>query len=407
MGTDATKKLRLPSDADHTGRDLGEAEMERLREVIGSGVLIRTKGKATKAFEARFAGLLGTPFCKTTNSGTAAVHTAIAAVDPEPGDEIITTPITDMGAITAILYQAAVPVFCDVDPASLNVTAETIRPRVTERTRAIVVTPLFGVPCDMDPILALASERGIPVIEDAAQALLATYRGRVVGTIGAVGCFSLQQGKHITTGEGGMVVSADAALARRMSLFIDKAWGYDDPAPDHEFLALNYRMSELQGAVALAQVEKLPGIVEKRRRTAARFRANLAALPGVSFQTAPEGADPVYWRVALLVDPGVVRGGVDEVARRLKDVEIPAAPRYIKKPAFDCRIIREQRTFGKSGFPFTAARGGRGITYDPAEFPGTYTALERVLVLPWNEFYTDELVDEIAERLTRVVRALV
>src|SRR6185369_1903172 len=166
----------------------------------------------------------GAQFSRAVTSGTAAVHTAVAAIDPEPGDEIITTSITDMGGIAPILYQGAIPIFADVDPVTLNVTPEAIAARVTKRTRAIIATHLFGNPCDMTGIMRVADKAGIPVIEDCAQAFLATDQDRLVGTIGAIGAFSLQQGKHMTTGEGGIVVTKDPKLARWMILFSDKAW---------------------------------------------------------------------------------------------------------------------------------------------------------------------------------------
>src|SRR5262249_60587889 len=136
-----------------------------------------TKGPQVKAFEQAFAARFGVPHARAVTSGTAACHTAIAAIDPEPGDEIITTSITDMGAIAPILYQQAIPVFADVDPVSLNVTPATVAARITRRTRAIIVTHLFGSPCDVVGIKALADARGIPVIEDCAQAYLATQDG--------------------------------------------------------------------------------------------------------------------------------------------------------------------------------------------------------------------------------------
>src|SRR5262249_32808212 len=174
-----------------------------------------------------------------------ACHTAVADIDPEPGDEVVTTAITDMGAISAILYQTAVPVFCDVDPRTWNVTAATIEKKLTKRTKAVIVTHLFGNACDMDPILELCNAKNIPIIEDCAQVSGTTVTVRHVGTLCSIGAFSLQHGKHMTTGEGGMCVTRDPALHRRMVLFSDKAWGYGDPKPDHYFLAPNYRMTEL------------------------------------------------------------------------------------------------------------------------------------------------------------------
>src|ERR1700674_5273526 len=159
------EELQLPSDQDASGRSLGKEELERLREVLESGVLTSTKGTAVKAFERRFAASLGVCHAHACASGTAAIHAAVAAIDPEPGDEIITSPITDMGALTPILYQGAIPVFADVDPATYSVTAASIEKCLGPRTRAIIVTHLFGNPGPMDEIVVLAKSRGVPVIE--------------------------------------------------------------------------------------------------------------------------------------------------------------------------------------------------------------------------------------------------
>jgi perosamine synthetase len=164
--------MALPSDADHTGRDVGHDELALLREVIDSGTLNCTKGSQVQEFERAFAVRYGVRHARAVSSGTAACHSAIAAVDPEPGDEIITTSITDMGAIAPILYQLAIPVFADVDPMSLNVTPETVAARITSRTRAIIATHLFGNPCDVIGITRVAAAHGIPVIEDCAADLL-------------------------------------------------------------------------------------------------------------------------------------------------------------------------------------------------------------------------------------------
>ncbi|MBV8172581.1 MAG: DegT/DnrJ/EryC1/StrS family aminotransferase, partial [Candidatus Eremiobacteraeota bacterium] len=249
--------MRLPSDQDATGRDLGDEELALLERAVRSGTLTSTKGSFVPTLEKRFAQLLGMKYAYACASGTGAIHTAIAALNPEPGEEIITSPITDMGALAPILYQGAIPVFADVDPKTACITAQTIAACLSRRTRAIVVTHLFGHPCDMGPILQLARENEIPVIEDCAQAFLTRSQGRFAGTFGRIACFSMQQGKHMTSGEGGIVATNDPLLARRMYLFINKAWGYGDPDPDHYFLALNYRMSELPGAVALALLDKL------------------------------------------------------------------------------------------------------------------------------------------------------
>jgi len=216
MNTDAIPEVKLPSDQDFSGRTLGEEEIINLAEAVKSGTLTSTKGTFVKQFEEQFKKHLGVKHAHACSSGTAAIHCAVAAVNPEPGDEIITTSITDMGALTPIVYQGAIPVFADVDPRTCNVTAKTIEARISEKTKAICVTHLFGNPCDMHEIMALAKKHNLPVIEDCAQAFMSTSDGKPVGVIGDIGCFSLQQGKHITTGEGGIVVSNNDALARHM-----------------------------------------------------------------------------------------------------------------------------------------------------------------------------------------------
>ena len=401
-------QVQLPSDADISGRDFGEEEIELLRQVIESGTLNCTKGTQVKAFEKEFAARYGMPHSRAVASGTAAVHTAVAAIDAEPGDEIITTPITDMGGIAPILYQQAIPIFADVDPVSLNVTPETVAERIGPRTRAIIATHLFGNPCDVVGIRKVADRHGIPVIEDCAQAYLATQTERLVGTIGQIGAFSLQQGKHMTTGEGGIVVTADPAYARWMTLFSDKAWGYGDPNPDHYFLALNYRMTDLQGAVARAQLAKLEGCVERRRQTAALMTELIADVPGLTLPRPLPGATHVYWKYPLIVDPVVIEGGSDALGAALKKQGVFCAPRYIQKPAFECQVFTERKTYGRSQCPYSCREreGGGRVVYDAAEYPGTLEGLERVVVLPWNERYTEEHVHYVARAVRQAVEGL-
>jgi perosamine synthetase len=408
VATDLTtelERIQLPSDQDATGRGLGDEEMLALAGAIESGTLTSTKGQYVKRLEDRFAGYMGVKHAYACSHGTAALHTAIAAIDPEPGDEIVTTSITDMGALTPIIYQSAIPVFADVDPLTYNVTADTIERVLSPRTKAIMVTHLFGNPCRMGEIMELARGRDIPVIEDCAQAFGAEIEGKKVGTWGDVGCFSLQQGKHITTGEGGLVASDDADLARRMFLFINKAWGYGDKNADHYFLALNYRMNELTGAVAVAQLEKLDEFIERRISTAAELTAGLRDLPGINTPAVDEGSKHTYWKYCLRVDGEKFEGGLDGLANGLREREILCAPRYIQKPAFECQVLREQRTFGNSRFPFTLARP-EAVDYSRENFPGTYDALASVLVLPLNERYTNRHVAYVVNAIRDAVRHL-
>lgn len=404
-----TRTRELPSDANISGRNFGPEELKNLTKVLESGTLNCTKGTWVTQFETDFAKHYGSPYARCATSGTAAIHAAVAAIDPEPGDEIITTPITDMGALTPILYQTAIPIFADVDPYTYNVTAETIEEKITSRTKAIMVTHLFGNPCDMDPIMELAKSKNLPVIEDAAQAFYTEYKGRRAGTIGDIGAFSLQQGKHMTTGEGGIVLVNNDKYTRRTRLFIDKAWGYGDKSPDHYFLALNYRMTELAGAVACAQFHKVEKVVEARVRGANLMTSLIAGLDGVYAPKLTEGTTKhVYWKYCLRVDAKLITGGVDAFARALKERGIFSAPRYIQKPAFACEVFRDQVTFGKSGFPFRGPhrQGLPPVEYNIEDYPGTVEALDTICVLPWNEFYTEDDVRYIADAVIETARQL-
>ncbi|MCJ7821506.1 MAG: DegT/DnrJ/EryC1/StrS family aminotransferase, partial [Armatimonadetes bacterium] len=202
----------------------GEEEMAHLRDVVESGHLFRVGGKKTQQLEERFAALLGMKHAQAVTSGTAALHTAIGAVNPDPGDEIITTPLTDMGTVIGIIYQNAIPIFADVEPGGYHLDPDSVAREITPRTKAIIVVHLWGMAARMDEFLALGREHGIPIIEDCAQAYLTEYKGKLAGTMGDVGCFSLQSSKHMTCGDGGLVVSNNDDLIRRARLFCDKGW---------------------------------------------------------------------------------------------------------------------------------------------------------------------------------------
>ena len=398
MNTGITKtqeKMKLPSDRDSSGRNFGKEEVELLKQVIKSGNLFSISGTMCKKFEEEFSKLYNVKYTVCCSSGSAAIYTALAAINPNPGDEVITTPITDMGALTPIIYQNAVPVFCDVDPQTYNVTAETIAKKITPKTRAIIVTHLFGGPCEMDAIMELARKHNIPVIEDCAQAFLAEYHGKLVGTIGDIGCFSTQQGKHLSSGEGGFVITNNPDYARRMRLFVNKAWGYGDPKPDHYFLSLNYRISELTGAVLLAQLSKLDKVVKNRCEMAAKMDKMLSKVKGLSTPKVYPDCKHTYWKYCLRIDEKTLGADVVTFANKLKDYDLASAPRYIQKPAFMCSVIKDANTFGTSHYPLEV----KNMDNWQNEYPGTQKALAEVLVLPWNEFYKPKHVKYIADSI--------
>lgn len=391
----------LPSFENAAGRTIGAEEEAAALRVLRSGMLSGVWGSEVPAFAHEFAELMGTAHAVPASSGTAALHLAVAAVDPEPGDEVIVPPLTDMGTVFPILAQNAVPVFADVDPVTGNLDPERVAALIGPRTKAIIAVHVFGKPAPVERLREIADAAGIMLIEDCAQAYLAPVgQGRVVGSVGHVGCFSLQQYKHITTGDGGVAVTNDPVLAQRMRRFADKGWPRETGERAYLHFALNYRMTELVAAVAREQLRKLPGVVERRRAHAAITSARLAALPGLSLP--PDDGDHVYWHYPLVLD-GLDAAGLQRYAAALTAEGVPAVPGYLARPLYAEPVLREQRTYGSSGYPLRDV-----VTYPDGLCPVAEELIERrLVVLPWNENYAPGDVEDIVAAVTKVHTVLV
>jgi dTDP-4-amino-4,6-dideoxygalactose transaminase len=414
LARDGGEKIRttpFPTVGNNTGRTLGIEEIQAVEEVLRTGELNRTIAthSRVKSFEVAFCDWLGVDQAVASTSGTSALHLAVAAIDPNPGDEIIVTPITDFGSIIPIIAQNAVPVFADVLPGTWCVDPESIRANITDRTRAIIVVHLFGQPADLDPILAIAAERQIPVIEDCSQAYGALYKGRKVGTFGTIGCFSLQQSKHITSGDGGLTVTNDAHLAYRMRLFSDKGWPREGELRTHLYYGVNYRMTELQGAVGGAQLPKLDGVLAARRRAGHLLESLLADLTGLSLPTLPGGSESesVYWLFPIDVDTELLGVSVAEFAAAVQAEGIPASPGYVV-PMYLTPALSEGKTYGDSHFPFDSPYTTRSYKdFVPGLCPVAESMATRMLTLPINEKFTDDDVRDIADGFAKVVGAFI
>ncbi|GII92436.1 DegT/DnrJ/EryC1/StrS family aminotransferase [Sinosporangium siamense] len=376
--------------AEPDGRTLGDEEVAAAERVIRSGMLNSVWGVEAKALEREMAATYGSRHAISCSSGTAALHLSVVAAAPDPGDEIITTPITDFGTVAPILSQNAVPVFADVDPVDGNLDPDAVAALIGPRTKAILAVHLFGASARIGELRALADTHGLTLIEDCAQAWLTeTPGGALAGTVGQVGTFSLQQWKHITCGDGGLVITDDDELARRMRLFADKGW--DRAAGrSHAAFGLNYRMTELQAAVARAQFAKLHGVVAARRRTAGLLTKALAGLPGVLLPNAEGHA----WWLYPLVLPG---GGAPALAERLRAAGVPARAGYLAEPLNHAPVLRHGPVYGTSRFP---------LTEEPAACPEAERMVaETLLIVDWNENYTDDHVSTVAAALWEALGA--
>lgn len=391
----------FPTISDGSGHRIGTEEEEAVVRVLRTGKLNSTVGTETRALETDFADYLGVPEAVASSSGTAALHLAVAAVNPEPGDEFITTGLSDAGTVLPVLAQNAVPVFVDVDPATGMLDVGAVEAAITDRTRAIIVVHLFGQPAPVLELRALADRAGIILIEDCAQAYLTRVGdGRMAGTVGHLGCFSLQQSKHITAGDGGLTVASDPALARRARLFTDKAWPRDTDERTHLFLGLNYRMSELQAAVARVQLTRLEGVVADRRRNAAVLTQALRPLAGIATAD-PETSS--YWLFPLFLDIEAAGGDAHWYARALQAEGIPASGGYLQRPLYLNPVFTSRRTYGESGYPLTLTPEDRAQVYAPGLCPVTEELIDRrLVVVQWNENYTDADVADIAAAIAKV-----
>ncbi|MET1073494.1 MAG: DegT/DnrJ/EryC1/StrS family aminotransferase [Umezawaea sp.] len=395
----------FPVATEAAGRTFGAEESAAVQEVLSSGRLNALGGTHVAGLESDVARLHGVGHAVACSSGTAALHMAIGALDPDPGDEVITTPVTDFGTIIAILAQNAVPVFADVDPLTGNLSPESVERCLSPRTRAIVAVHLLGAPAPVVELAEIARRHGILLIEDCAQALLTEPApGRLAGTVGDVGCFSLQQYKHITCGDGGLAITDDPALARRLRLFGDKGRPRDTAARTHLSFGRNYRMTELQGAVAKVQLGRLGDVVDRRRRAARRLVESLRGLPGVGL---PDETGHSFWSFPLVLDPALAGGTNLRWASALRAEGILAEGRLFDRPAYASPVLANGRIYGNSTFPLSSPPSRKDWSYGPGLCPVAERLLATtLLVLFWNEHYTDADVNDISTAVRKVHAAL-
>lgn len=389
-------------------RKVGKEELKELVDVIDSGAMNRWGGTKVVAFEEEFAAIHGAKYGIASTSGTSAIHVGVGMINPSPGDEIITGPITDMGSIVPILYQGAIPIFAECDPETFNMDPADIEAKITDRTVAIMAIHLFGNPCDMDAIMEIARAHDLPVIEDCSQAHLSEYRGKLVGTMGDIGCFSLQQSKHITCGDGGITITNDDELGIRGKLFMDKGWHRAQYGPRvYEVFGPNYRMNELSGAVALAQTRKMRDIIARRRERGDLLRELVADAPHVRAQKLIDGCKHTYWQFGMRVEDDAPFTPT-EFAQALSAEGVSCGAHYIGKPIFLCHdALRNQRLFGDSHYPFDHPNARPGITYDDDTCPQTQRVLDR-LVQPQcpTQFMSEDDVRDIGAAIVKVAEGL-
>lgn len=283
---------------------LGDEETRRVTDAITAGNISSFQGGYIQEFEDGFAQLHDVKHAIGVSSGTAALHLAVLALGIKAGDEIIVPTHTMMATIFAPLYERAVPVPVDIEERTYNIDPALIEAKITPRTKAIMVVHLFGHPVDMDPIMELAQKYHLPVIEDAAEAHGAKYKGKLVGTIGDIGCFSMYANKIITTGEGGMVITNNDEYAAKIRNLKALAFGAEHKLM-HQAVGYNYRLSNIQAAIGAGQLEKFEEIIARKRAMAAYYLEHLKDIPEIILPTEAPYAFSVYWMFHIVLTGGL------------------------------------------------------------------------------------------------------
>ena len=401
-------------------RTMGDAERAAVLAVLDSDCLSGFIGASgagffggpkVREFELSWANQYQFRHAISVNSWTSGLIISLGAVGIGPGDEVICSPFTMSASATCALFWGAIPVFADIDPNTFSLDPKSVAERITPRTRAIVVVHLFGHPAAMDELLAISRHRGIAIIEDAAQSPGAFYHGKPVGALGDCGGFSLNYHKHIHTGEGGIIVTNDDLLAQRCQLIRNHGENVPEyfPGPDFNVFGGNYRLTELQAAIGITQLQRLENLLLQRRQLAEYLTARLASFPGITPPVVAENCTH-SWYVYPIRYSATAVGLTRDLFVRAVNAELPASANFedtalisgYVKPLYFNRIYQERRAFAHSQFPFNLAPQ---VNYEPGICPvAERMHQEELLLCPLvREPLTTADLDDFTQAIERVL----
>jgi len=377
---------------------MGEAERSAVLRVLDSGILSGSHAPEVTALEKEFAKYTGSSHCLTTNSGTAALHIAVAAAGIGPGDEVITSAFTFLASALAVLHHNAVPIFADIDPVTFNISSAEIERKITPRTRAIMPVHIHGLPADMDEILAIARKHNLIVIEDAAQAHGATYKGKKTGTLGDMGAFSIQSSKNLSAGEGGFFVTDHDAFHERANCvrqFGEEAAdttpaGIDTKHPlddlrDYNAVTMGwmYRMTSLTAAIARCQLARLDEHNGNAKRNAEYLTGRLKGLDLLTPPSVPTDRTSIFHKYRVRLHPERLEAGLDPKRFRnafLKSLRQEGVETVLWQvtPVPSQVLFQEQVGYGK-GCPWTCHKST--VEYRNERYPETVSLLDNSVVI--------------------------
>lgn len=359
--------------------NIGPLEIELVTQVLSGDVL--SMGPYTEEFEQQIAALVGARHAVAVSSGTAALHLAVRGLGIGPGDEVVTSPFSFVASANSILYEGAKPVFADIEEETLGLDPELAAAAVGKRTRGLLAVDVFGHPCHLRELKAVAGAAGFDVIEDSCEALGSTLDGQALGTWGRVGAFAFYPNKQITTGEGGMLVTSDDALAERARSMRNQGRDKDGTWLRHVQLGFNYRIDELSAALGVAQLRRYSELRAGRLRVAFAYERRLAEYEWVKLPHAAAGAEVDWFVYVIRVAPEIDR---DRVILQLAARGVPARPYF--SPIHLQPLYRER--FG----------------YEPGAFPVTERVAASTLAIPFSSRLDDAQVDRVCDALVDAVR---
>ena len=358
--------------------DITEYEMALINQVLRTPHLSR--GPMVERFEAAIASYVGREHAVGVNSGTAGLHLCMKAARIGEGDEVITTPFSFIASANCILFESGKPVFVDIDSETLNIDPERIEERITPRTKALLPVHVFGQPCDMDKITAIATKHDLPVIEDACEAIGAEYRGCRAGTFGRCAVFSFYPNKQMTVGEGGVIVTNDEGWADLFRSLRNQGRGKDGGWLAHERLGYNYRLDELSSALGVAQLDRIEELLAKRVEVAQAYNELLAKTEGVTVPCISPQVRMSWFVYVVRLAPGIDRDGV---MARLEEKGVASRPYF--SPIHLQPFYRQMFGFREGDFPVTEA------------------AARSTLALPFHSNLDQQSVEYVCDALSEII----
>ena len=399
----------IPTEADF----FDDLELEAVIEVMKSKSIRRSD--VTFEFEKQIAQWLGVKHAIAVTSGTTALHLAVAAVGIGPGDEVIVPPYTFVSSDTCVLEQNAIPVFADIDPDYLHLDLNDIKKKITPRTKAIIPVSAYGAPVDIDPLMELAEEHDLWIIEDDCRSLGATYKNKKVGSIAHISVFSTVSGKVLSTGEGGFAVTNDDELYEKM-------WGFSDFArkkglgPSSKYHwglpCTNYRITNLQSAIGIEQFKKLDSFVQKRNENGRYLNDKLKDVPGVSIPKEPDWGDTIYYYYLLRIDreklgSDLLNFALALAAEGIFDKKLLPTTRFPISQNLEPLFV-DKVGYGGTKCPYDCHYYKGTVEYGPGQCPVSEKAHEEILWLSsLNPQMTKNDLDDIAEAVKKVACAFI